>query len=72
MSDCVGSLGLDVTPKGFGAVCDLAWYAERGIPGLILGPGRLEHCHIADEHINADELMQATKAYALFLPQSCG
>ena len=72
MSDCMGSLGLDATPKGFGAACDLAWYAEKGTPGLILGPGRLEHCHIADEHINADELLQAAKAYALFLPQWCG
>ena len=66
-----GIPGLDPTPKGFGAACDLAWYAEKGIPGLILGPGKLEHCHIADEHINADELLQAAKAYALFLPEWC-
>ena len=67
MSDCLGSLGLDPTPQGFGAACDLAWYAEQEIPGLILGPGRLEQCHIADEYIDADELLNAAKVYALFL-----
>jgi acetylornithine deacetylase len=72
MSECLRSLGLDATPNGFGAACDLAWYAERDIPGLILGPGSLEQCHVADEYIDTDHLLQAAKAYALFLAEWCG
>jgi acetylornithine deacetylase len=72
MSECVAPLGLDATPRGFGAACDLAWYAEKEIPGLIFGPGGLEQCHVANEYVEAEELLQAAKAYALFIERWCG
>jgi acetylornithine deacetylase/succinyl-diaminopimelate desuccinylase family protein len=72
MSDCLLPLNLDPTPQGFGAACDLAWYAEEHIPGLILGPGALEQCHVADEYLDTTELLQAAKAYAAFLVKWCG
>jgi acetylornithine deacetylase len=72
MAGALSALGLDPTPKGFGAATDLAWYAERGIPGLIFGAGAFEQCHVADEFIDTNDLLRATKAYALFVEQWCG
>jgi acetylornithine deacetylase len=72
MSECVSSRGLDPTPQGFGAACDLAWYAEQQIPGLIFGPGGLEQCHVADEYLDTGALLQAAKTYADFLVRWSG
>ncbi len=65
------AVGLDPTPKGFGAATDLAWYGERRLPGLICGPGRLEQCHVADEYIDTGALVQAATVYALLLTDWC-
>jgi acetylornithine deacetylase/succinyl-diaminopimelate desuccinylase family protein len=66
------AIGLDATPRGFGAATDLAWYGERGLPGLICGPGRLEQAHVADEYIETEGLVQAAKVYRLFVTEWCG
>ena len=58
--------------EGFRAACDLAWYAERGIPGLIFGPGRLEQCHVANEYVETADLLHAAQTYALFVERWCG
>jgi acetylornithine deacetylase/succinyl-diaminopimelate desuccinylase family protein len=65
------AVGLDPVPRGFGAATDLAWYGERRLPGLICGPGRLEQCHVADEYIDTDALIQAAKVYGLLLADWC-
>ncbi len=71
LAGCLGTVGLDPEPQGFGAATDLAWYGERGLPGIICGPGRLAQCHVADEYLEAEELVRAAKVYALMLTEWC-
>jgi acetylornithine deacetylase len=72
MRDCAAEAGIEPRLAGFGAATDLAWYAEQGIPGLIFGPGRLEECHVADEYVDAGDLLRAAQAYALLITRWCG
>jgi acetylornithine deacetylase len=65
-------VGIEPALRGFGAATDLAWYAERGIPGLIFGPGRIEECHVPNEYIETADLLRAAQAYALFITRWCG
>jgi acetylornithine deacetylase len=58
--------------KGFEAVCDLAWLAEAGIPGLIFGPGDAVQAHSTAEYVELDDLVAATKVVALGLVGWCG
>jgi acetylornithine deacetylase len=58
--------------KGFEAVCDLAWLAEAGIPGLIYGPGDAVQAHTTAEYVALDDLLAATKVVALALVAWCG
>ena len=39
------------------------------VPSLIFGPGKLDQAHAVDEHIAMDDLVVATKAYALLLEE---
>ena len=72
LADCLGSVGLDPVPQGFGAATDLAWYGERNLPGIICGPGRLAQCHVADEYLDTEQLVLAAKVYALMMTEWCG
>lgn len=72
MAAALRAVGINPAPRGFGAATDLAWYAEQGIPGFIFGAGALEQCHAADEFVDVESLVRATKAYALFLTSWCG
>ncbi len=71
LSSSLEAVGLDPEPEGFGAATDLAWYAERGRPGIICGPGRLAQCHVADEYLEVDQLVLASKVYARLLAEWC-
>jgi len=71
LSRCLVAVGLDPAPKGFGAATDLAWYAERGLSGVICGPGRLEQCHVADEYVDTSQLLLAAQVYAQMLVDWC-
>jgi acetylornithine deacetylase/succinyl-diaminopimelate desuccinylase family protein len=44
---------------------DAAWYAARGIPTVIYGPGSGETAHEPDEFVRVDELHAGTRALAL-------
>ena len=46
---------------------DATWYASRGIPTVIFGPGQIETCHQPDECIAIDELHSGTRALALIV-----
>ena len=59
-------------PQGFGAATDLAWYGERKLPGIICGPGRLAQCHVADEFLETEQLIQAAQVYGLMVTEWCG
>jgi acetylornithine deacetylase/succinyl-diaminopimelate desuccinylase family protein len=72
LADCLGSVGLDPAPQGFGAATDLAWYGERRLPGIICGPGRLAQCHVADEYVDVAQLALAAQVYALMVSEWCG
>ncbi len=72
LAGCLEAVGLDATPRGFGAATDLAWYGERKLPGIICGPGRLAQCHVADEYLDTEQLLLAAKVYAQMLVEWCG
>ena len=72
LAECLQTVGLDPTPQGFGAATDLAWYGERGLPGVICGPGSLAQCHVADEYVETVQLLRAAQVYAQLLVRWCG
>ena len=57
---------------GFYAVCDAAFLNPQGIPSIVYGPGSLFVAHAADEYVEIDELMVATKTYTLLAMDWCG
>lgn len=72
LAGCLREVGIDPTPQGFGAATDLAWYGERGLPGMICGPGRLAQCHVADEYLETKQLALAAEVYTRMLIEWCG
>jgi acetylornithine deacetylase/succinyl-diaminopimelate desuccinylase family protein len=56
----------------FTAASELAWYAERGIPGAIFGPGRIAQAHSPDEYVDVAQLRAACTAMALTAAGWCG
>ena len=56
---------------GFYAVCDAAFLNAQGVPSIVYGPGSLLVAHAPDEYIDIDELMVATKTYALATMDWC-
>ena len=57
---------------GFNAASDLAWYAAKGIPGAIFGPGDLACAHSPDEFVPVSDVLDVTRAIALALLEWCG
>lgn len=58
-------LGKELVLTGFFAGTDGKHFAAKGIPTLIMGPGDPATAHTPDEWIGIDELLEATKLYAL-------
>lgn len=58
-------LGLSTEPTGFSMATDGRYFARKGIPTIIYGPGDPKLAHVPDEWVGVDELIQATRAYAL-------
>ena len=48
-------------PHAFGGVSDL--FHVRAVPGIVLGPGRSEQSHAADEWIETDQLEKGVETY---------
>jgi acetylornithine deacetylase len=48
-------------PRAFGGVSDL--FHVRAAPGIVLGPGRSEQSHAADEWIETDQLEKGVEVY---------
>ena len=57
--------------EAFQAASELAWYAERGIPGVIFGPGRIAQAHGPDEYVDVEQLVTACKIMALTAAAWC-
>lgn len=58
-------LGKEVVLTGFFAGTDGKHFAAKGIPTLIMGPGDPATAHTPDEWVGIDEVMEATRLYAL-------
>ena len=58
-------LGFDTKLTGFSMGTDGRHFAELGVPMIIYGPGDPAQAHQPDEWVGVDEVMDATKAYAL-------
>ena len=57
---------------GFPAVDDASWLSLEGIPAISYGPGNLAVAHADDEFVVIDEVMCATRTFALLAMQWCG
>lgn len=58
-------LGLSTEMTGFSMATDGRFFAAAGFPTIIYGPGDPAVAHIPDEWVGVDEVMAATRAYAL-------
>jgi succinyl-diaminopimelate desuccinylase len=58
-------LGLSAEPTGFSMATDGRFFAAAGYPTIIYGPGDPSTAHIPDEWVGIDEVMEATRAYAI-------
>ncbi|MGN6167966.1 MAG: ArgE/DapE family deacylase [Solirubrobacteraceae bacterium] len=58
--------------SGFPAVDDASWLTIEGIPAISYGPGDLAVAHADDEFVSVDEVMCATRAFALLAMEWCG
>jgi acetylornithine deacetylase/succinyl-diaminopimelate desuccinylase-like protein len=43
----------------------MVYLSQAGIPTVVLGPGRLEQAHVADESVSLYQVIQAAEVYAL-------
>ena len=64
--------GLPAQYQGFCATCDATFLNEQGIPTVIYGPGDLSVAHGPNEYVPVDELIDATRTYALTALDWCG
>jgi acetylornithine deacetylase/succinyl-diaminopimelate desuccinylase family protein len=55
-------LGRETPIEGFTAASELGWYADRGIPGLLFGPGRISEAHSLNEHVQLKDIKLCAQA----------
>lgn len=65
-------LGLSTEPTGFSMATDGRFWAQQGIPTIIYGPGDPSLAHKPDEWVGVDEIMAATRAYAIAMVRLVG
>jgi succinyl-diaminopimelate desuccinylase len=59
------ALGLPTELTGFSMASDGRFFADAGYPTIIYGPGDPRLAHVPDEWVGVDEVLAATRAYAL-------
>ncbi len=57
--------------RGFPAVADTSYLIAAGVPAVTCGPGDIAQAHAVDEHVQVDELLAATRTYALLAADWC-
>lgn len=72
LRDVRSQAGSSPEPVAFSAVCDIAWYQEHDVPGVVFGPGSLLQAHSPNEFVPVDEVVDCTSAIALALLEWCG
>lgn len=50
---------------GYEQVSDGRFFAEKGIPTILIGPGIAQQAHTPNEHLELDQFIDAVKIYAL-------
>ncbi|WP_341302623.1 ArgE/DapE family deacylase [Lysinibacillus sp. FSL H8-0500] len=63
--------GEEAVIHGFAAVADAAFLNAKGIPSIIYGPGSILVAHAANEYVLVEDLIKATKTYALTALEWC-
>ncbi|MBA2595192.1 MAG: M20 family metallopeptidase [Chloroflexia bacterium] len=58
-------LGLSTELTGFSMATDGRHFAAAGYPTIVYGPGDPRLAHVPDEWVGVDEVLEATRAYAL-------
>jgi succinyl-diaminopimelate desuccinylase len=58
-------LGFSTDLTGFSMASDGRFFAAAGYPTVIYGPGDPRLAHVPDEWVGVDEVLEATRAYAL-------
>jgi succinyl-diaminopimelate desuccinylase len=58
-------LGLPAEPVGYAQASDGRFFAEKGIPTILLGPGEASQAHTVDESIDIAQVLEASRLYAL-------
>ncbi|GAA4707119.1 acetylornithine deacetylase [Brevibacillus fulvus] len=53
------------------SVNDAGWFAHKGIPAAIFGPGELNQAHSVDESVDPAELIAFAKVLAQFITEWC-
>ncbi len=66
------TMGLDPRPVGYQQVSDGRFFADKGIPTIIIGPGIAELAHTPDEHVSVAGVIEAVKLYALLAVELLG
>jgi acetylornithine deacetylase/succinyl-diaminopimelate desuccinylase family protein len=64
--------GAPAVLAGFTAVCDATFLNANGVPAISYGPGDIAAAHAIDEHVAVDELVAATRTFALMALEWCG
>ena len=58
-------LGLPAKPVGYAQASDGRFFAEKGIPTILIGPGKASQAHTMNESIEIDQVIEASRLYAL-------
>ncbi|MGI8485902.1 MAG: M20/M25/M40 family metallo-hydrolase [Thermomicrobiales bacterium] len=58
-------IGKEPVITGFFGGTDARHFAVNGRPVMVMGPGQPGTAHMADEWVGIDEVLEATKLYAL-------
>jgi len=58
-------LGLPAEPVGYAQASDGRFFAEKGIPTILIGPGKASQAHTVNESIEIDQVIEASRLYAL-------
>jgi acetylornithine deacetylase len=66
------ALGRDAATRGWTAVHDGTYLNQAGIPAIGYGPGDVRNAHTTDESVSVEELLDATRTYAVLALHWCG
>ncbi len=65
-------IGASTEPTGFSMGTDGRFWNAKGVPTIIYGPGDPSLAHIPDEWVGIEEMVEATKAYAVAMVRLIG